>query len=418
MHNMARELALLGGEPVRRKPFRAWPVSGKKEEKRLLGVLRSGQWGRLQGHQVAEFESRFAAMHGCKHGIAVANGTVSLRLGLLAAGLRAEDEVIVPSYTFFSTASAVVEANMAPVFADIEQDTFNLDPRAVEAVITPRTRAVIAVHFAGQPADMNALMKIAHDRKLVVIEDAAHAHGAILEGRPAGSIGDLGSFSFQSSKNMTAGEGGIITTNDEKLAEYCRSMHNCGRVPGGVWYEHHMISGNYRLGEFQGAILNAQLDRLEKQTERREANGQFLAAKISKLPGVHPQKRTAGCSRHSYHLFMMRIDAAEFGASRHAVLKALEAEGIPCSAGYGFPLHKQPMFRNKAFGPYVPGAASKLDYGNTRCPNSDLVCEQSLWIEQRILLGPRSDMNDIALAFEKIAENRHALSEWSSSNKS
>jgi dTDP-4-amino-4,6-dideoxygalactose transaminase len=407
----SRKLALFGGTAVRTRPFTAWPIFGKTEEKRLLRTLRSGKWGRLHGPQVAEFEKRFAAMHGCKHGIGVVNGTVSLRLGLLAAGLRAEEEVIVPPYTFFSTASAVVETNGIPVFADIDLDTFNLDPKAVEAAITPRTRAIIPVHFAGQPADMDAIMAIAKKRNLIVIEDAAHAHGAIYKDRPAGSIGHLGSFSFQSSKNLTAGEGGIITTNDEALAEACRSMHNCGRVPGGLWYEHHVISGNYRLGEFQGAVLNAQLDRLEAQTKTRDRNGQYLAAKLARLPGLHLQKRPADCTRHSYHLFMLRIDGREFGTPRAAVLKALQAEGIPCSGGYGFSLHHQPMFRNRAFGPYLPKAS--LDYRQVRCPNSDLICrEQGVWLEQSLFLGPRSDMDDMARAFEKIFENREKLNQW------
>src|SRR5438034_2560385 len=201
---MPRRLALLGGKPLRRRPFPSCPVFGKSDERRLLRALRSGKWGCLQGSEVAEFERRFARMHGCKHGIAVVNGTVSLRIALMAARIRAEDEVIIPPYTFFSTASAVIEANAVPVFADIELNTFNLDPKAVEAAITPRTRAIIPVHFAGQLADMDALMRIAKKRKLVVIEDAAHAHGASYKDRPAGSIGDVASFSFQSSKNMTA----------------------------------------------------------------------------------------------------------------------------------------------------------------------------------------------------------------------
>jgi len=196
---MPLKLALLGGTPIRTEPFTSWPIFGKAEEKRLLRTLRSGKWGRLHGSEVAEFENRFAALHGCQHGIAVVNGTVSLRIALQAAGIRAEDEVIIPPYTFFSTASAVIEANAVPVFADIDLNTFNLDPRAVEAAITPRTKAIIPVHFAGQPADMQAIMAIARKHKLVVIEDAAHAHGARYQNRPAGSLGDIASFSFQSS---------------------------------------------------------------------------------------------------------------------------------------------------------------------------------------------------------------------------
>src|SRR5688572_29470081 len=155
---MSQKLALLGGKRVRTRPFISWPIFGKAEEKSLLRVLHSGKWGRLNGLEVAEFENRFATMHGCKHGIAVVNGTVSLRIALLAAGIRAEAEVIVPPYTFFSTASAVIETNAVPVFADIDLNTFNLDPKAVEAAITPRTRAIIPVHFAGQPADMKTIM--------------------------------------------------------------------------------------------------------------------------------------------------------------------------------------------------------------------------------------------------------------------
>ena len=413
---MPETLALLGGTPIRKRPFPSWPICNQAEEDRLIGALRSRKWGRLDGAEVGEFESRFASMHGCKHGIAVVNGTVSLRIGLLAAGIRAEDEVIVPPYTFFSTASAVIEANAVPVFADIDMDTFNLAPGAVEAAITPRTRAIIPVHFAGQPADMDALTTLAEKRNLIVIEDAAHAHGASWRGRPAGSLGRLASFSFQSSKNMTAGEGGIITTNDDALADACRSTHNCGRVPGGKWYEHHAISGNYRLGEFQGAVLNAQLDRLEQQTEIRDRNGRQLAAKIRQLPGLYPQERPADCTRHSYHLFMLRVDSAEFGASRDGIIGALRAEGIPCSGGYGFSLHRQPMFENKAFGPFLPHASSKLDYANVRCPNSDLLCQQCIWIEHRMLLGPEPDIQDIAAAFEKIRDNCGALRDWARRN--
>jgi dTDP-4-amino-4,6-dideoxygalactose transaminase len=408
------KLALVGGKPIRTQPFTSWPIFGQAEERRLLRALKSGHWGRLQGTEVEKFEQRFATMHGCRHGIAVTNGTVSLRISLLAAGIGANAEVIVPPYTFFSTASAVIEANAIPVFADIDLDSFNLDPRAVEAALTPRTRAIIPVHFAGQPADMDGLMSIAKRRDLIVLEDAAHAHGASYQSRPAGSIGHFGSFSFQSSKNLTSGEGGIITTNHDALAEACRSIHNCGRIPFGVWYEHHVISGNYRLGEFQGAILNCQLDRLETQTRTRDRNGQYLASRLRQFPGLLPQKRPVECTRHSYHLFMLRLVEEEFGAPREAVLKALRAEGIPCSSGYGLSLHDQPLFRKKAFGPYLAEASPQLDYLRTECPNSDLICrEQGVWLEQSLFLGPKKDMQDVANAFEKIYEQRHALRDWS-----
>lgn len=355
----------------------------------------------------------FAKQHGCQHGIAVVNGTVSLRIALLAAGIQAEDEVIVPPYTFLSTASAVVESNAVPVFADINLETFNIDPQAVEAAITPRTRAIIPVHFGGLPCDMTAIMAIARKHNLTVIEDAAHAHGALYQGRPAGSLGDLASFSFQSSKNLTSGEGGILTTNNDALGAACRSIHNCGRVPDGVWYEHHVISGNHRLGEFQGAILNCQLKRLESQTRTRDRNGKYLGERLARIPGLHPQKRTADCTRHSYHLFLLRIDASEFGAPREAVLRALQAEGIPCSAGYGYSLHHQPLFRNQAFGSYLPRPTTRRKPALAACPNSDQICrDQAIWIEHNRFLGPLSDMKDIAVAFERIHEQRDALTDW------
>lgn len=403
-------LALLGGSPVRTKPFTRWPIFGEAEERRLLRTLRSGEWGRLDGDEVSQFEHRFAAMHGCRDAVAVASGTVALRIALLASGIRAGDEVIVPPYTFVATASAVIEANAVPVFADIDLDTFNLDPEAVRRAITPRTKAIMPVHFAGLPAEMDAFMTIAREHDLVVIEDAAHAHAASYRNRPAGSLGHLATFSFQSSKNLTSGEGGVITTNDATLGDACRSIQNCGRSPDGPWYEHHVVCGNYRLGEFQGAILNCQIERLEDQTDTRDRHGRALASRIGKLPGVHPQARSADCTRHSYHLFMLRLDSAAFGASRTEVLRALEAEGIPCSAGYGYSLPDQPLFRNKAFGPYLPDAASALDYASAPCPNSDVICrEQAVWLGQNLLLGDASDVDDIAHAFEKVYEHRDAL---------
>ena len=222
---MTETLAIFGGSKTRTKPFTSWPVFDETDEQRLLGALRSGKWGKLNGEEVSEFERRFAAMHDCKHAIGVVNGTVSLRIALMAAGIKAEEEVIVPPYTFLATATAVVEANAVPVFADVNLETFNLDPQSVEAAITPKTRAIIPVHMAGQPADMDAILAIAKKHNLLVIEDAAHAHGASYKNRGLGSIGHMGSFSFQSSKNLTSGEGGIITTNDDQLAE--AAMRTC-----------------------------------------------------------------------------------------------------------------------------------------------------------------------------------------------
>jgi len=402
---MTDTLAIHGGKPLRTKPFPEWPIFGEVEERYLLRALRSGKWGRLAGNDVSQFEKTFAEYHQAKHAIAVVNGTVGLRLALIAAGIGEGDEVIVPPYTFLATASAVIEANATPVFADLELDTFNIDPASVESLVTARTKAIIPVHLAGQPADLDALAAIAKRHNLIVIEDAAHAHGAEYKGRRVGAIGQMGMFSFQSSKNLCSGEGGIVLTNHDDLAERLRSIHNCGRIAGAAWYEHFTIGGNYRLSEFQGAVLNAQWTRFDQQTSTRDANGKYLAQRIAQIPGLYPQRRGPECTRHSYHLFCFRVVAPEFGMSRDALIAALTAEGIPSLAGYLIPLYRQKLFENLAFGPYrgCQRAHPDLDYRRTSCPNCETICyQQGAWLEQRLLLGTRADMDDIADALEKI----------------
>ena len=410
---MAETLAIRGGTPVRTKPFPCWPIFGEEEQKRLIQALCSGAWGKLQGTEVAQFERTFAEYHQARHGVAVVNGSVALRIALLAAGIQAGDEVIIPPYTFLATASAVVEANATPVFADLELETFNIAPAAIEAAVTRRTRAIIPVHLGGLPCDMDAIMDIAERHNLVVIEDACHAHGAEYKGRRVGAIGHFGVFSFQSSKNLNAGEGGILLTNDDDLAARAWSVHNCGRKPDRAWYEHFQIGGNYRLGEFQGAILNAQWTRFDKQADMREENGKYLAQCLARIPGVHPQGRAADCTRHGYHLFAMRVDFDTMGVRREAFIVALKAEGIPSMAGYVMPLYRQPLFEKLAFGPYTGYRAARpgINYAAVRCPNCEAICyQQGLWLEQRMLLGSREDMDDIARAFQKVYEHRRELS--------
>jgi dTDP-4-amino-4,6-dideoxygalactose transaminase len=409
---MAEALAIRGGRPVRTAPFPVWPIFGEAEEQALLRVLRSGKWGRTVGDEVARFEQAFAEHHQAKHGIAMSSGTVGLKLALVAAGIEAGDEVIIPPYTFVATASAVVECSAVPVFADLELDTFNIDPAAIEAAITPRTRAIIPVHLAGLPCAMDRIMAIAAQHRLVVIEDACHAHGAEYRGRRVGAIGHLGVFSFQASKNLNSGEGGIVLTNDDDLAARCRSAHNCGRRVGHAWYEHFTIGGNYRLTEFQGALLAAQWERFPAQAETRERNGKHLADRLARIPGVYPQRREADCTRHGYHLFALRLDPQAWGVPRDRVLQALAAEGIPCLAGYVIPLYKQVLFDQRAFGPYTGYRLSRpsLSYRDCTCPNCEEISyRQGAWLEQRLMLGTTADMDQIVAAFEKLWANRQSL---------
>ena len=408
---MVSDLALLGGKPVRDRPFPSWPVFGAEEERALLEVLRSGQWGRLSGPRTAAFEGRFAAYQGAKFGIAVASGTEALRIALLGAGIQAGDEVIVPPFTFIATASAAVAANAVPVFVDVEPDTYNIDPAAIEAAVTPRTRAIIPVHFGGHAADMDAILAIAARHDLRVIEDAAHAHGAEYCGRRLGALGHLGCFSFQSSKNLNCGEGGIVLTNDEDLAEACRAAHNVGRIRRAGWYEHGVLGTNVRLTEFQAAILACQMDRLDEQTARREANALYLARELAEIPGVRPLARRDYVTRHAYHLFIARYDAEVYGVPREAVLKALQAEGVPFWEGYTMPLYRQPMYRDRCFGPFTGYRESRpdLDYAKCLCPATERACAEAAWLVHSFLLGPREDMDDIVRACRKVYDHREAL---------
>lgn len=411
---MGTTLAIQGGTPVRTKPFPSWPIFGDEEERCLIAALRSGKWGKLAGDEVAQFEKRFAEYHGAKHGFGIVNGTTGLRLTLLAMGIEAGDEVIIPPFTFLATASAVVESNARPVFVDIELDTFNIDPVAIEKAITPRTRAIIPVHLGGLPVNLDAILDIGRRHKLTVIEDAAHAHGAEYKGHRVGSLGHMSMFSFQSSKNLNSGEGGILLTNDDALAARLWSLHNCGRQPDRAWYEHFIIGGNHRLSEFQGAILNAQWDRFEQQAQTREENGKYLAQRLAAVPGILPQVRTSDCTRHAYHLFPFRLDTDVFGVSRETFLNALRAEGIPVAAAYPVPLYKQPLFQNRAFGPYTAQSDGRapLDYTQVSCPNCETISlRQGMWFEHRLLLGTRQDMDDIAAAVEKLHECRKKLAD-------
>jgi dTDP-4-amino-4,6-dideoxygalactose transaminase len=409
---MTNLLAINGGPKVREKPFSAWPVHGEPEEQALLGVLRSGTWGRIDGDRVAAFEVAFAAYQDARYGIACSSGTAALRLALLAAGIEEGDEVIVPPYTFVATASAVAEANAVPVFADIEPDTFNIDPAAIERAITPRTKAIIPVHFAGQAADMARILDIAGRHGLTVIEDAAHGHGATWHGRKLGSIGEMGCFSFQSSKNLTAGEGGMILTCSGELERLLRAFHTCGRYPERPWYEHHLIGGNYRMTEFQGALLLAQLARLEEQTRVRDENGRHLNVRLSRIPGIRPLTRGHDLTRHSYHLYIFRYDSEAFGGTpRDRFLAALQSEGIPCSGGYATGLYAQPLFTGRSFGPFggARRAQDELRYDPAGFPACERACAEACWLFQPMLLGTREDMEDIVRAVEKIYENRSEL---------
>lgn len=402
------KLAINGGPKVREGAWPSWPVWDESDCQAVVDVVRSGQWWSVGGTKVKEFEQKFAEYQNAKHGICVPNGTIALVVALQAAGVKAGDEVIVSPYTFIASASAIVQCNAIPVFADIDLETMNVSPAAIEAAISDKTAAIMAVHIAGMPADMDAITEIARRHNLKVIEDAAQAHGARWRGKGVGSIGDAGCFSFQASKNLTSGEGGIVITCDDRLADIAWSIHNVGRVKGGEWYEHPLMGCNYRMTEFQAAILLNQLRKLDSETARRNENGLYLADRLSKIDGIELQKRDERVTTHAYHLFITRYTAEEqTGVSRDKFMKAMVAEGIPLSVGY-LPLYRSGMFEMDSnscpLGCRFYG--KEMDYAHLHLPNCERLCDsEAMWLTQTILLGTRRDMDAIADAFEKVMEN-------------
>lgn len=399
-------LAVDGGIPVRTRPWPTWPEYDQREEDALRRVLHSGQWWSVGGTEVEQFEREFAAFQQAAHGICCTNGTAALEIALRALNIGCGDEVIVPPYTFIATASSVLAVGATPVFVDIDPESFNIDPAQIDQAVTPRTRAVIPVHIAGGPADLDGVLAAAAKHGLSVIEDAAQAHAAAWNGRRVGAIGDCGTFSFQASKNLNAGEGGILITNNEDLADRLWSVTNVGRTRTGKWYEHHVLGGNFRLTEWQGAILRTQLGRLEAQTARRTASANRLTQLLAEIPGIRTLKVDPRVTTHAYHLYMFRYQPQAFGGRpREEFLKALNAEGVPASGGY-VPLHLETVFRRKQCGEGTWCRSGRsIDYAACSLPVTQSVCADAVWLGQNLLLAPPEEMQHIADAVSRIQQS-------------
>lgn len=389
-----------------------WPVFGKTEEKLLLEAFRSGKW--WFGERVSEFERRYAALHDARHGITCTNGTVALELALRAVGVGPGDEVIVPDYTFIATASSVALLNAVPRFADVDPVSANLDFASAEGLVTEHTKAIVVVHFGGLPVDMEKAREFASRHNIKLIEDAAHAWGSQWNGKGVGALADAGTFSFQVTKNMTGGEGGIVVTNDDEIASICRSYTNCGRLDGHEWYEHFLLGGNNRMTEFQAAILLGQLDRLPEHVETRENNAALLDEGLSKIPGLKVPERSEAVTRRSYHIYVLHYDAQEFdGPPKTEFIKALNAEGVPASAGYLCPVHANNAFTNLNENPR-PEHRWLADICNSRGiifsqienRNARYMCDESMiWLPHTLLLGSPEDMEQVVTAFETVHRN-------------
>jgi dTDP-4-amino-4,6-dideoxygalactose transaminase len=414
----AGQPALLGGQKAHAKGWPAWPRwIPATDEEQLLKVLRSGSWSRAG--VVSEFERRWAETMGAKRCLAVVNGTNALVTALAQLDVGAGDEVILPPYTFIATPQAILMNGAIPVFCDVDPSTYQLDPKKIEAKITPRTRAILPVHILGLPADMTAIMAIAKKHNLLVVEDACQAWMAEINGKKCGTFGNAGCYSFQNSKNMAIGEGGAIVSDDDAFMDRCYSYHNYGNAygtaVGAVGAGTAMLGTKLRYTEYQAAIGLAQLARLGPESALRHANAEYLKGKIKDIPGIAPCTLSPGVTRAAFHLFPFRyIKAAFHNVPRATFLKALGAEGVPCSSGYA-PLNKMPYvkhaFATKNFRRmYAP---AELDYAawleRNQCPENDRLCEEMVWIGQNLLLAEQADMDDIANAIRKIHANSEKL---------
>ena len=410
------KLAITGGKPVRKRPFPAWPKFGPEEERALLAVLRSRNWGGypFPNRHAESFGKKFAALQGAKYGMAVANGTIAIEIALQAADIQPGDEVIVPAYTWEGTVAPILRLNAVPVFVDVDPNTYCIDTRQIEGAISPRTRAILPVHLAMRFADMDEILRIARAHKLVVIEDCAHAHGGRWRKKGAGSLGQAGAFSFQSSKLLTAGEGGAVLTNSLEIYERAQSYTNCGRASQTDRFRHRLVGFNYRITEFQAAILEAQLKRLPKQRELRSANMKVFEARITGLPCVAllaEDPRITSSAAYQY-VFKFLPEAAN-GVDRTTFLGALEMEGIPCDGLFYEPVYCSPLF------PADLTAFPVLGWGRKRpinlrkqyhCPVSERAAyKESVWLPHHIFLGSRQDTQEIAEAVVKVCENLREL---------
>ncbi|MDP2949173.1 MAG: DegT/DnrJ/EryC1/StrS family aminotransferase [Chloroflexota bacterium] len=394
---MSSRLAIEGGEPVRRAPYPPWPVLGEEDEQAVGEVLRSGRLTSLTGGTVAQFEAEFARYHGIKHCVAASSGTTAIHLALAAAGISAGDEVIVPTHTFIASATPILHQGAVPVFADVEADTFNVSRETIEPLLTPRTKAIIAVHLNGHPAAMDGILRLAQDRGLVVVEDAAQAHGALYQGRKVGTIGRMGCFSFWEDKIMTSGgEGGAVITDDDELAARLRMIrsHGEGPIAGERRYYHLVLGYNYRMPAMQAAVGLVQLRRLEEYLEARRRNAAYLTERLKEVPAVVPPY-VAPYAVHSYYKYICRLrtdlrQAQGVSVDIERFVAAVAAEGVPISRRYPTPLHRQPVFQ-------------KLGYGDVSCPVAERLAGELFILLVHPTVSER-DLDDVAAAIGKVAE--------------
>ena len=415
--NETGKLSILGGEPVRKsKEWPEWPYVDEKIIEAILKTTKSGIWCRIQSPKgtVSTFEKEFAKLMGTKFSVAVGAGTQALSTCVEALGIGPGDEVITSPYTDMGTISSILTSRALPVMADLDVESFQLDPREVEKRVTENTKAIMPVHIMGQPCNMEQIMAIAKKHNLKVIEDACQAHLGVYQGKVLGTIGDVGCFSFQSSKTIACGEGGAIIGNNEELMDKCFTVQNHGTSRKG---SSERIGPKYRMNEFEGAILMAQLQGANDRFALRNKNAAYLTSKLKDFPGLVPQKLYEGTESGSFYLYTMSYKKEYFNnAPRDKFLKALAAEGIKMNGYIKAGLHKSPwvdhILNLNVYKKMYSPARLKQYLEQLACPNCDQVCQDMvmLWASGP-LLGNQADMDDIINAIMKVYDNRDKLSQ-------
>ena len=404
------KLAINGGRAVLPKGLGVtWPQFDKDDERALLKTFRSGVWWRggdvdtQAKSECGKFERAFAAYQSAEHGLCVCNGTIAVECALRAAGVKTGDEVIVPTMSFVVSASAVLPLGAIAVFADCDPETYQPDPDAIEAAITPRTAAIVIVHFGGYPADLDRIVKIARKHKLPLIEDCAHSQGSQWRGKGLGSYGDYGTFSFQQSKALTCGEGGIVLARTLDLWRKAYRFHNLGRLESKGFYQFYEPSSNFRLTNLQGAILNSQMKKLKRQVPQKMRAAKFLSREFAKLGGIRALPEDERITRRGYYYLVLKYDPAEFkGLHREEFLKAIQAEGVGMGHAYGTPIHKYPLFQNMK----VPAKYTKSQYKKVRCPVTErILADECVSFHQANLMADRKTLEKVVAAVAKVKEN-------------
>ncbi|MFW5714431.1 MAG: DegT/DnrJ/EryC1/StrS family aminotransferase [Brevefilum sp.] len=405
------QLAVFGGKPIRKEPYPSWPVFDERDIEAVTETIKSGRWGGFPypGPNTAAFAHKFAEMQGGGFAVPMMNGTITMEVALRAAQIGWGDEVIVPAYTFQATAAAPMAAGAIPVIVDISPDTYCINPEAVEEAITEKTRAIIVVHLASQMADMDAIMEIAQRHDLIVIEDSAHAHGSQWRGIGSGAIGDFGSFSLQSSKILTTGEGGVLLCKDQYMAQRAASIIDCGRAKDPE--EKKFTMGvNYRWSEIHAALGLIALERFPEQIEQRERMTDYLEESLSEVTGISLLKRDLRHTRRSLYRYVVKIDPEFYQCEHEVFCYALSGEGIPVDTGYPA-MNQYELFQPGLSKLPVPSAFPEyFDFENMSFPVTERASQvESVWMGESIFRSGQKGVDDLIDALLKLAENRDEL---------